>query len=105
MKKVIAWFRKLFGYLGEIWETFRRSNAGSSIILALNDHALQSEALNLVTTLADSSLSAKEKEESFNAAFNTYCKANNLTIHASVVNTLRELAYAAYQLRLEKASQ
>jgi len=103
MKKVINWFKKLFGHLGEIWETFRNSNAGSKIIADLNDMNLQSEAMALVKTLADSNLSGSEKEEAVNKSFTTWANNNGYTVQASIVNALRELAYAAYNLKLEKA--
>jgi len=104
MKKVINWFKKLFGCLGDIWETFRASTAGSKIMATLNDLNVQSEAMNLVKTLANSNLSGKEKETAFNEAFTTWANNNGYSVQASLVNALRELAYTAYNLRLEKAN-
>jgi len=103
MKKVINWFKKLFGRLNEIWEAFRASNAGSQVIKILNDHSIASEAMALVKTLADSNIPGAEKEASFNQAFTTWCNNNGYDVQARIVNVIRELAYTAYTLRLEKA--
>jgi len=99
MAKVIDWFRKLFGYLGEIWQVFRNSSADQTIVKALNDTTFQRKAMEIVKELALQDLTPAEKEARFNELFNQFCDLNGYSVQASVVNTLRELAYSAYQIK------
>lgn len=99
MNKFINWIKSVFGRIGEIWATFKSSKAGSVIISALNDQALNSEAIKLVSDLADQSITSSQKHEAAVTALISFGQSRGWSLSTSLAKTLIELAYQAYQLK------
>lgn len=99
MKTFISWIMSIFGHLAEIWATFKKSDVGSTVIAILNDDDINRKAIALVRDLASTDLSSAEKHDRAVSELKDFAYSQGWITSTSIINTIIELAYQAYQLQ------
>lgn len=100
--KICSWFVAVFSRstVAKCWEILF-GGVTNSIGELLADPKLMDQAFSVVKTLCSSSASADEKRAAFNTEFAAWAKAEGYEIGTSVLNAIRETAYAAAKAEAE----
>ena len=100
--KIKTWLSAIFcrSTVAKVWEILF-GGVSTSICELLSDPKLMNQAFSVVKTLYSSTASAEEKRAAFDTEFAAWAKSEGYEISTSILNAIRETAYAAAKAEAE----